>query len=92
MAWHIDTEIEIKKLFLPESIHEYIAQNAQSVVEEKHGLIVNSDVVNENNDIHQFADQIEQANETLGKKRQTACADAGYASVEELEKIDKQGI
>ena len=32
--------------------------NIQSVVGEKHGLIVSSDVVNENNDLHQFADQI----------------------------------
>ena len=68
------------------------AYNVQSVVDEKHGLIVNSDVVSENNDIHQFAEQVEQANETLGKKCQTACADAGYASIDELEKIDEQGI
>jgi len=68
------------------------AYNVQSTVDEKHGFIVNSDVVNENNDIHQFADQVEQANETLGKKCQSACADAGYASVDELEKIDEQGI
>ena len=66
--------------------------NVQSVVDEKHGLIVNSDVVNENNDIHQFANQIEQAHETLDKKCQTACADAGYADVNELDKIDSQGV
>jgi hypothetical protein len=68
------------------------AYNVQSAVDEKHGLIVNSDVVNENNDIHQFAEQVEQANETLKKKCQAACADAGYSSVDELEKIDGQGI
>ena len=66
--------------------------NLQSVVDEKHGLIVNSDVVNENNDRHQFAEQIEQAHETLEKKCQTACGDAGYACIDELEKIDEQGI
>ncbi len=66
--------------------------NAQSVVDGKHGLIVSSDVVNENVDNHQFAKQINKANETLDKKCQTACADAGYACVDELEKIDKQGI
>jgi len=66
--------------------------NAQAVVDEKHGLIVSSDVVNENFDNHQFAKQIDQANETLGKKCQTACADAGYVGYDELEKIDKQGI
>ena len=66
--------------------------NVQSVVDEKHGLIVNSDVVNDNNDLHQFAEQLEQAHETLEKNCKIACADAGYASVDELEKIDKQGI
>lgn len=66
--------------------------NIQSVVDEKHGLIVSSDVVNENNDLHQFAEQIEQAHETLDKKCQTACADAGYSNAEQLERIDKQDI
>jgi transposase len=51
-----------------------------------------SDCTKMNNDLHQFAEQIEQAHETLGKKCQTACADAGYADVNELEKIDSQGI
>ena len=32
--------------------------NVQSVVDDKHGLIVNSDVTNENNDLHQFSEQI----------------------------------
>lgn len=66
--------------------------NAQTTVDEKHGLIVNTDVVSENNDINQFADQINQANETLEKKCDTACADSGYADTTELEKIDKQDI
>lgn len=70
----------------------HAAYNMQSTVDGKHGLIVNSDVVNENNDSHQFADQIEQAHETLGKKCDSACADSGYSTVDELEKIDKQGI
>jgi transposase len=66
--------------------------NAQTVVDEKHGIIVSSDVVTENNDLHQFAEQIEKANEVLERNCQTACADAGYASVDELAKIDEQGI
>jgi transposase len=66
--------------------------NVQSVVDEKHGLIVSSDVVNENNDLHQFSEQVEQAHETLGKTSQTACADAGYADIDELEKIDDKGV
>lgn len=66
--------------------------NVQAVVDEKHGLIVSSDVVSENNDLHQFANQMQQANETLTQNCKTACADAGYAGYEELEKIDKQDI
>ena len=71
---------------------KHAAFNVQSTVDEQHGLIVNTDVVNENNDAHQFAEQIEQANEVLGEKCQSACADAGYSCVDELEKIDEQGI
>jgi len=66
--------------------------NAQIVVDEKHGIIVNSDVVNENNDSNQFATQIEKANEVLDKKCETACADSGYANTDELKKIAEQNI
>lgn len=66
--------------------------NFQSVVDQEHGLILSNDVVSENNDLNQFAQQINQANKILGKKCKTACADSGYASTEELEKIDKQEI
>jgi len=66
--------------------------NLQGVVDEKHGLIVNSDVVSENNDLNQFREQIDQANEVLEKKCDTACADSGYANTDELQKIDKQKI
>ena len=39
--------------------------NSQIVVDEEHSLIVNTDVVNINNDVDQFAEQINQANETF---------------------------
>ena len=66
--------------------------NAQSVVDEKYGLIVSSDVISENNDIGQFAEQVDQANQTLGEKCQVACADAGYSNTDELEKVNEQNI
>lgn len=66
--------------------------NLQTVVDEKHGLIVNADVVSENNDVKQFANQINQANDTLGKKCDVAVADAGYFNVNELDKIAEQKI
>lgn len=62
--------------------------NAQIVVDDQHGLIVHSDVVNANNDLGQFSSQIEQANQTLDEPCKAACADAGYANGEELEKVD----
>ncbi len=70
----------------------YSGYNAQIVVDEKHGLIISSDAVSDNNDLQQFAGQIEQANETLGSPCQTACADSGYATTDELAKIDKKEI
>ena len=66
--------------------------NGQIVVDEKHGLIVHSDVVNESNDVNQFAHQIEQANQNLGHNCTNACADAGYSDIQELKKIDDQHI
>lgn len=75
------------------SVHgSHAGFNAQIVVDEKHGLVVNTDVVNKNNDLEQFAEQINQANETMGKNCEVACADSGYANTEELKKIDEQGI
>jgi len=66
--------------------------NFQSVVDEKEGLILSTDVVRETNDLNQFASQINQANQTLDNKCQVAVADCGYASTNQLEKIDNQGI
>ncbi len=66
--------------------------NLQSVVNEKHGLILASDVVSENNDLNQFAPQINRANKIFDKKSKVACADSGYASTDELEKIGNQEI
>ena len=70
----------------------YAGFNFQSTVDEKEGLILSTDVVSENNDLNQFATQINQANHTLNKKCEIAVADCGYASTNQLEKIDKQGI
>jgi transposase len=66
--------------------------NAQTVVDRKHGLIVNSDVVNESNDFNQFTNQIEQANEILGKQCETATADAGYSNTSDLKLTHDKGI
>ncbi len=47
-----------------------------STVDEENGLLVNSDARGENNDLNQFREQINKANEILKKKCDTACADS----------------
>ena len=66
--------------------------NLQTVVDEEHGLIVHADVVNENHDTNQLADQLEQAHATLERSCKTVCADAGYANYDELKKIDSEQV
>ena len=63
--------------------------NIQSVVDDKHGLIVHVDATNAGNDANQLASQILQAEAVTEKECAVACADAGYANVEELGKIDR---
>jgi hypothetical protein len=65
---------------------------AEVVVDDKHGLIVNADVVSTNNDFGQFSVQINQSQEILGKAPEIAVADSGFADTTDLEKIDNQGI
>ena len=70
----------------------HASYNVQGVVDEKNGLIVHVEAVNEATDVNQFASQIDQANEVLDEPCKVACADAGYADTEELQKIDGQQI
>ena len=61
--------------------------NAQIVVDDQHGLIVHTDVVSDNHDRQQLAQQITAAQEVTGQKPQVAAADGGYYSGKELEKM-----
>lgn len=62
--------------------------NAQIAVDDAKGLIVNSDVVLENNDTKEFANQLEKANAVVDKPYKAACADAGYADYDTLSKVN----
>src|ERR1035437_352804 len=66
--------------------------NVQAVVDDKHGLIVQSDVVDDVNDRHQLENQTSQANAVLGKSCETVCADAGYDHNEDWKDVEEQGI
>jgi transposase len=70
----------------------HASYNVQSVVDDRHGLIVHAEAVSETSDVNQFAKQIDQANQILDKPCEVAVGDAGYADTEELKKIDAQGI
>jgi len=67
----------------------HASHNMQSVVDDKHGLIVHADAVSDTGDVTQFANQIQQAEEVTEKECSVACADAGYSSTDELEKADR---
>jgi len=66
--------------------------NCQAVVDDRHGLIVHSEVVNQSNDVGLFSEQVQSAQDTLGKKCEAACADKGYSSPEDLKRSLDQNI
>jgi hypothetical protein len=63
----------------------------QTVVDDKNGLIVSTDVVSEANDSNQLAVQISGAEANLGHECKMACADAGYSDIVEVEKLESVG-
>jgi transposase len=70
----------------------HASYSVQSVVDDRHGLIVQAEAVSESNDVNQFSPQIEQANDLFEEPCEIACADAGYADTDDLGKIDGKGI
>lgn len=64
--------------------------NVQMTVDEKHGLVINVDVVAQNNDANQLSVQTKQAQEVLAVKPKAVCADSGYHSIEDAKKIDTE--
>ena len=69
----------------------HASYNVQSVVDDKHGLIVHAEAVSETSDVNQFAQQIDQANDVLEKPCEVACADAGYADTARASKDRCEG-
>jgi len=66
--------------------------NVQSVVDEKNGLIVHTDVVTDRNDSGQFWEQINRAQETMDRKCTVACGDSGYANISSLKGVHEQKV
>jgi transposase len=57
------------------------------VVDEKHGLIVQSEAVSQSSDLNQFNRQMKQAGENIGHSPEQGCADAGFYSLPDLDKV-----
>ncbi len=70
----------------------FMGYNSQSVTDDKHGLIVHNEIVDEPTDFRQLDQQISQANENVNQKCKTAVADAGYFSYEVMQKLSKKGV
>ena len=70
----------------------HAAYNVQLVVDDKNGLIVQSDAVSDVNDRHQLASQTAQASANLGKPCETICGDAGYDHNREWKQTQEQGV
>jgi len=66
--------------------------NVQSVVDDKHKLIVASDVTNDGNDQNQLHRMALMAMETLGVEELEALADAGYFNAADLAKCERDGV
>ena len=66
--------------------------NVQTVVDDKNGLIVQSDVTEDVNDRHQLKNQVDQAGTTLSKSCQTVCADPGYDNNSDWKDLEESGI
>ena len=77
---------ESRQMKSPRGSHPSYA--VHSVVDDQNGLIVHMDTVNDANDSGQLAGQINGAEDNLDQTCQIACADAGYANIDEIEKVD----
>jgi len=61
--------------------------NSQAVVDEAHGLLASLEAVDQVTDHHQMEQQINNAEENLGKLCENGCADAGYHDIDALKPL-----
>lgn len=69
-----------------------VGYNAQIAVDEKHKLIVASEIVNDGNDTGQLHQMAKAAKDELGAETLTAIADTGYYNCHELKSCEDDGI
>jgi len=69
----------------------HFGYNAQAVVDVDSGLVVASDVTNEQNDSHQLGPMARLAKTNLGSSADELLADAGYATLPEIGELFEEG-
>lgn len=66
--------------------------NVQTVVDNKHKLLVTGEVTQDNNDEHQLGPMAQAAKAVLGVEKLTVVADKGYFSGQQIQSCEQNGI
>jgi transposase len=66
-----------------------LSYNAQAVADQKTGMIVAADVVNDENDSSQLVPMLDQVRDNLGRTAQDNLADGSYASAAQIDLAEK---
>lgn len=67
-----------------------LSYNAQAVADQKTGMVVVADVVNDENDTAQLVPMLAQVKDTLGQTAQESLADGGYASAAQIDSAENE--
>lgn len=67
-----------------------LSYNAQAVVDDKHGILVGADVINDENDTQSLVPMIDEVKDTLSTVAEITLADSGYATAEQIAEADSK--
>jgi transposase len=68
-----------------------IGYNVQTVTDAAHGLVVSTDVITQGNDSGQLSAQLQKVKHEQGVLPEEALVDAGYATLDDVEKVEQAG-
>jgi transposase len=67
-----------------------LSYNAQAVADQKTGMVVAAEVVNDENDTAQLVPMLAQVKDTIGKTAEESLADGGYAIAAQIDSAEKE--
>lgn len=67
------------------------AYNIQSVIDSKHKMIADTEVVTDENDLNQLEPMVESLEEEIGEKPKETIADKGYYNPNRIEEVESDG-